>query len=94
MMLLIPMEGRLFAEEKIVTGKIVVSFAAEDDQKAWVVNALEQNIYNDLSGYTRLVPLYKSADQEQLCKKRDVDCILEIYKRLGADALMLGVVGS
>lgn len=89
---LLPAEGRLFAEEKIVTGKFVVSFSAEDDQKLWVVNALEQNIYNDLSGYARVVPFKKSANENKQCKNRDTDCILDIYKKLNVDALMLGKV--
>ena len=92
-LLLIPVEGRLFAEEKIVTGKFVVSFTAEKNQKSWVVNALEQNVYNDLSGYARVVPFKKSIDEVKLCKKRDIDCILNIYRKLNVDALMLGKVG-
>lgn len=92
-LLLIPVEGKLFAEEKIVTGKFVVSFTAEKNQKSWVVNALEQNVYNDLSGYARVVPFKKSIDEDQLCKNRDIDCILDIYKKLNIDALMLGKVG-
>ena len=86
------MGGQLFAEEKIVTGQFVVSFSAEDDQKAWIVNALEQNIYNDLSGYARVVPFQKVIDEDRICKNRDTDCILEIYKKLNVDALMLGTV--
>jgi hypothetical protein len=84
--------GQLLAEEKIVTGQFVVSFTAEDDQKAWIVNALEQNIYNDLSGYARVVPFQKVIDEDRICKNRGVDCILEIYKELNVDALMLGTV--
>lgn len=92
-LLLISVEGKLFADEKIVTGKFVVSFSVEKNQKYWVVNALEQNVYNDLSGYTRVVPFKKSIDEDQLCKDRDIDCILDIYKKLNVDALMLGKVG-
>lgn len=91
-LLLLPIEGRLFAEEKIVTGKFIVSFSAKDNQKAWVVNALEQNVYNDLSGYARVVPFNKLIDEDQLCKNRDIECILDIYKKLNVDALMLGKV--
>lgn len=91
-LLLLPVEGRLFAEEKIVTGKFVVSFSAEDKQKLWVVNALEQNIYNDLSGYARVVPFKKSPNENKRCKNRDIDCILNIYKKLNVDALMIGKV--
>lgn len=90
-LLLIPLEGRLFAEEKIVTGKFVVTFSAEGDQRAWIVNALEQNIYNDLAGYGRVVPFRKVIDEDQ-CRNRDIDCILEIYRKLDVDALMLGMV--
>lgn len=89
---LLPVEGRLFAEEKIVTGKFVVSFSAQDNQKLWVVNALEQNIYNDLSGYARVVPFKKSTHENKRCKNRNIDCILNIYKKLNVDALMLGKV--
>ena len=92
-LLLVPIEGRVFAEEKIVTGKFVVSFSAEKNQKSWVVNALEQNVYNDLSGYTRVVPVKKSIEEDRLCKNRDIDCILDIYQKLDIDALMLGKVG-
>lgn len=92
-LLMLPLEGRLlFAEEKIVTGKFVVSFSAEDNQKLWVVNALEQNIYNDLSGYARVVPFKKSPNENKQCKNRNVDCILNIYKKLNIDALMLATV--
>lgn len=91
-LLLVPIEGQLFAEEKIVTGKFVVSFSAEDNQKLWVVNALEQNIYNDLSGYARVVPFKKLANENKRCKNRNIDCILNIYKKLNVDALMLGKV--
>jgi hypothetical protein len=89
--LLVPMGGRLYAEEKIITGKFVISFSAEGNQKAWIVNALEENIYNDLSGYARVVPFKKVIAEDQ-CTKRDIDCILEIYKNLDVDALMLGTV--
>ena len=86
------MGGGLFAEENIVTGKFVVSFSAEYNQKAWIVKALEQNIYNDLSGYGRIIPFNKVKDEDQHCKNREIDCILEIYKKLNVDALMLGKV--
>ena len=88
------MGGGLFAEENIVTGKFVVSFSAESNQKAWVVNALEQNIYNDLSSYGRIIPFNKVKDEDQLCKNREIDCILKIYKKLNVDALMLGKVDN
>ena len=90
--LLISVGGKAIAEENIATGKFVVSLSAEDDQKAWVVNALEQNVYNDLSGYGRVVPFKKVEDEDELCPGRDIDCILDIYHSLGVDALMLGVV--
>ena len=90
--LLLSTGGRLLAEEKVVTGTFVVSFTAEGKQKAWIVNALEQNIYNDLSGYARIVPFSKVIDEDQICADRDIDCILEIYKALDVDALMLGTV--
>jgi len=86
------MGGGLLAEENIVTGKFVVSFSAEGNQKTWIVNALEENIYNDLSGYARVVPFKKLIDEDQQCKNRDIDCILEIYKKLDVDALMIGTV--
>ena len=91
-LLLLPIGGRLFAQDEIVTGTFVVSFSAESNQRAWIVNALEQNIYNDLSGYARLVPFKKVPEEDQVCVNRDVDCILEIYNNLGVDALMLGTV--
>jgi len=84
--------GELFAEDKIVTGKFVVSLTAKDNQRAWVVNALEQNIYNDLSGYEKVVPVKKDLANEQKCEKRRANCIIEIYKNLDVDALMLGTV--
>ena len=90
--LLLLTAGELFAEDKTVTGKFVVSLATEDNQKAWVVNALEQNIYNDLSGYEKVVPVKKDVSNEKKCKKRRVDCIVEVYKKLDIDALMLGTV--
>ena len=91
-LLLLVTGGKLTAEENVVTGKFVVSFSAEDNQKAWVVNALEQNVYNDLSGYARVIPFKKVPDENEVCTERDVDCILEIYKKLNVDALMLGKV--
>ncbi|WP_455200555.1 hypothetical protein, partial [Kaarinaea lacus] len=91
-LLLLLMAGELFAEDKIVTGKFVVSLTAEGKQKVWVVNALEQNIYNDISGYEKVVPVKKDIANEKTCKKRHVDCIVEVYKNLGVDALMLGTV--
>ena len=86
------MGGQLSAEEKVVTGKFVVSFSAEDNQRSWIVSALEQNIYNDLSGYARVVPFKKREDEDQICVDRDTDCILELYRELDVDALMLGTV--
>ena len=82
----------LYAEEKTITGKFVVSLIAQGNQKEWVVNALEQNIYNDLSGYEKVVPVKKDLTNEKKCEKRRVDCIVNIYKNFNADALMLGVV--
>ena len=92
LLLLLLTGAELFAEDKIVTGRFVVSLTAEDKQKAWVVNALEQNIYNDLSGYEKVVPVKKDVTSEKKCKKRRVDCIVEVYKNLNVDALMLGTV--
>jgi hypothetical protein len=92
--LLIAIGGGAFAEEKIVTGKFVVSFTAKANQKAWIVSALEQNIYNDLSGYGRIVPVNKVTDEDKTCKHRSTQCILEIYKNLNVDALMLGTVDN
>jgi len=94
LMLVLSFEGKLYAEEKIVTGKFVVSLTAEDNQKIWVVNALEENIYNDLSGYTRVVPFKKSSNENKQCKNRDIDCVLDIYKKLNVDAIMLGKVDN
>jgi len=91
-LLLLLTAGELFAEDKIVTGKFVVSLTAKDNQRAWVVNALEQNIYNDLSGYEKVVPVKKDLANEQKCEKRRANCIIEIYKNLDVDALMLGTV--
>lgn len=91
-LLIVSMGGAAAAEEKIVTGKFVVSLTAKDNQKAWIVNALEQNIYNDLSGYERIVAVNKVADEDKLCKQRKIQCILEIYNNLNVDALMLGTV--
>jgi hypothetical protein len=91
-LLLLLTAGELYADDKIVTGKFVVSLTTEGKQKVWVVNALEQNIYNDLSGYEKVVPVKKDVANEKTCKKRQVDCIVEIYKNLGVDALMLGTV--
>lgn len=88
--LLIPLG--VVAEEKLATGKFVVSFTAEASQKAWVVKALEQNVYNDLSGYGKIVSVQKALHEENKCKRRNIDCILEIYKKQGVDALMLGTV--
>jgi len=92
LLLLLLTAGELVAEEKTVTGKFVVSLTAEDNQKAWVINALEQNIYNDLSGYEKVVPVIKDAAKEKKCKKRRIECIVEVYKNLDVDALMLGTV--
>ena len=88
------MEGNLLAEEKPVTGNFVVSFSAESNQKAWMINALEQNIYNDLSGYGRIIPFNKTIDEDQTCSDRDIDCIIAIYKKLNVDALMLATVSD
>lgn len=84
--------GSFAAEDKIVSGKLVVSFVAADKQRAWVVNALEDNVYNDLSGYGRMVPFKKLPEQEIKCSKRARSCLLAIYKNAGVDALMLGLV--
>ena len=92
--LLTQMGGQLLAEEEIATGKFVVSLTSDGNQKPWIVNALEQNIYNDLSGYARIVPFKKEAYEDQLCIDRNTDCILEIYKKLEVDALMLGTVDN
>lgn len=89
---MLPLGGQLFAEEKPVSGTFVVSFAAEGDQKAWVVNALEQNIYNDLAGYARIIPFLKLRGRESECKPRNVDCLLQLYQKHKVDALMLGKV--
>jgi hypothetical protein len=91
-LLLLFTAGELFAEDKIVTGKFVVSLTAKGNQKAWVVNALEQNIYNDLSGYEKVVPVKKDVAKERGCENRRADCIVEVYKNLDVDALMLGTV--
>ncbi|MGD8640685.1 MAG: hypothetical protein PVG89_08670, partial [Gammaproteobacteria bacterium] len=91
--LLLTLTGdNLFAEENIVRGKFVVSLTAIDDQELWVVNALEQNIYNDLSGYEKVVPIKKDVANEKKCKNRQVNCIVEVYKSRNVDALMLGTV--
>lgn len=92
LLLLLAMGQGPFAEEKIVTGKFVVSLTAEGGQKTWVVNALEQNIYNDLSGYEKVVPVDKNRARENTCKTRSINCIVTIYKNLNVDALMLGTV--
>ena len=48
-------------------------FSAEDNQKAWVVKALEQNVYNDLSGYARVVPFKKVPDEDQVCERFQIN---------------------
>jgi len=86
--------GQLFAEEKIVSGKFVVTLSPEAKQKTWIVAALEQNIYNDLSGYERMVAFNKVPEKEKTCKNRNIDCILDLYKKLQVDALMYGSVDN
>jgi len=88
--IIILLNGRVVAEDDIVTGKFVVSFTAAG-QKDWVVNALENNVYKDLSGYERVIPFKKLA-QEQDCFKPRMPCILALYKKQQVDALMLAVV--
>ena len=58
-----------------------VDSVSDDNQKLWVVNALEQNIYNDMSGYARVIPFKKLSNENRKCKNRDLDCILNIYKK-------------
>ena len=82
----------VLAEEKPVTGRFVVSFTATAAQKAWVVNALEQNVYNDLAGYGKVISVKKAAQAEKQCLRRDYDCLLDIYNKRNVDALMLGTV--
>jgi len=94
LLLLVLTGDGLFADEKIITGKFAVSLTAQSKQKAWVVSALEQNIYYDLSGYEKVVPVKKALTLEKTCKKRRVDCLLAIYRQLNVDALMLGVVDA
>ena len=91
-LLLLLTAGALFADDKIVTGNFVISLTAKGNQEAWVVNALEQNIYNDLSGYEKVVPVKKDITKEKQCKKRQANCLVEIYKNQDVDALMLGTV--
>ncbi len=79
-------------EDVIVTGKFVVSLKGESGQRAWVVKALEQNVYRDLAGYTRVVPVQKSPNESARCPGRDVDCLLKLYDGLGIDGIMLGTV--
>ena len=79
-------------ENELATGTFVVSLAGEDGQRPWVVKALEQNIYNDLSGYARFVAVQKATNEAELCPRRKVGCMLELYALRDIDALLLGHV--
>ena len=84
----------LAADEELLKGTFTVSLVGDGDQQQWVVNALEQNIYNDLAGYARVIPAQKLPDESSLCPGRDVDCLLALYRDAEIDALMLGMVSD
>ncbi|NVJ61104.1 MAG: hypothetical protein HWE27_11985 [Gammaproteobacteria bacterium] len=71
----------------------MVSFVSVDQQPSWLVNALEKNLYNDLSGYARFIPIIKS-EKEASCVNRSSSCLIDIYREDNIDALMLGEVGE
>ncbi len=79
-------------EEELASGNFVVSLLGEGGQRPWIVKALEQNIYNDLAGYSRVVAIEKSPTETTACPARDVACLLDHYNALNIDALMLGSV--
>lgn len=86
------MTHHLRADEVVVNGRFVVSFVADDQQQHWIAAALEQNVYNDLAGYGRIVPVNKFGNESALCKRSDIECLLAAYREQSVDALMLGKV--
>ena len=88
------MATTVFASEQLATGKFVVSLYASENQKPWVARAIEQNIYNDLAGYARVIPAKKSKLEREQCVTRDIDCVLTLYKSLEIDALLIGEVDT
>jgi hypothetical protein len=79
-------------DDEIDTGNFVVSLTGEDGQRPWIVKALEQNIYNDLSGYARVVAVQKAHNENEACPRQKIRCILDLYESRNVDALMLGRV--
>ena len=79
-------------DAQIATGTFAVSLVADDGQRPWVVKALEQNIYNDLSGYARFAAIEKASNEAELCPRRRVGCLLDLYALRDIDALMIGRV--
>ncbi len=77
--------------EELVNGRFVISFTASSNQQAWVADALEQNLYNDLAGYERINTVVK-LDERKYCSQRKTACLLDLYKEIDIDALMIGVV--
>ena len=84
--------GAFADDDEIITGNFVVSLTGEDGQRPWIVKALEQNIYNDLSGYARVVAVQKALDETEICPRQKLRCILDLYESRNVDALMLGSV--
>ena len=54
--------------------------------------ALEQNVYRDVSGFRRLVPVEKREIDTSSCQQQDRECRVDVYSGAGIDIVLFGVL--
>ena len=70
----------------------LVHFHAQAREDAWIAQALEQNVYKDLSGYGRVRSIPAEITQTQDCPSQNIRCFIDWCAEHGVDALMHAVV--
>ncbi|MFW7379990.1 MAG: hypothetical protein ACOH5I_14345 [Oligoflexus sp.] len=68
--------------------RMVVDFAPEIPQEAWLAAALEQNVFDILSNFSRILPIAK--DRIELSSCEDLSCRLNKLAAVGIEAYMPG----
>ncbi len=69
--------------------KLVIDFAADRPDNAWVAAAFQENAYRDLAG-RKLAVLDADALDRGECPSREAACLVERYAAAGADIIVLG----
>lgn len=77
-------------KEEVKGAKFLVNIITPQTSRQWVARAFEYNVFNDLSDYSKIIPIHKDAISIGRCQNGELTCRLQVYEEHGIDIYMEG----